>query len=58
MSSTNKSRSGQQQPMTDLKARVHNFLKRREQHWQQYVLPISQLNEELHPSQKITFEKI
>lgn len=44
--------------MTDLKARVHNFLKRREQHWQQYVLPISQLNEELHPSQKITFEKI
>lgn len=57
MSSTTKSKSGQQ-PMTDLKARVHNFLKRREQHWQQYVLPISQLNEELHPSQKITFEKI
>ena len=57
MSSTTKSKSGQQ-PMTDLKARVHNFLKRREQHWQQYVLPISQLNEELHPCQKITFEKI
>jgi hypothetical protein len=42
----------------DLKARVSNFLKRREQGWQQYVLPISSLNEQWHPSQKITFEKI
>lgn len=42
----------------DLKSRVHNFIKRRELGWQQYVLPISKLNEEWHPSQKITFEKI
>jgi len=42
----------------DIKSRVNNFVKRREQNWQQYVLPISKLNEEWHKSQKITFEKI
>jgi hypothetical protein len=45
-------------PLSDMKARVSNFMKRREQHWQHYILPISKLNCELHPSQKITFEKI
>jgi len=42
----------------DIKSRVNNFVKRREQNWQQYILPISKLNEEWHRSQKITFEKI
>jgi hypothetical protein len=45
-------------PTSDVKNRVTNFIKRREQNWQQYVLPISKLNEEWHKSQKITFERI
>ena len=45
-------------PLADVKHRVTNFIKRRENNWQQYVLPISKLNEQWHPSQKITFEKI
>jgi hypothetical protein len=45
-------------PTSDVKSRVTNFIKRREQNWQQYVLPISKLNEEWHKSQKITFERI
>ena len=45
-------------PTSDLKHRVTNILKRREQNWQHYVLPISKLNEEWHKSKKITFEKI
>lgn len=42
----------------DIKRRLHNFVRKREAGWQKYVLPISKLNEELHPSQKITFERI
>ncbi|CDW91563.1 UNKNOWN [Stylonychia lemnae] len=32
--------------------------KRREKGWEQYILPISKLNTELHLSQKISFDKI
>lgn len=34
----------------DIKDRVFNIVKRRELGWQQYVLPISKLNEQWHPS--------
>lgn len=44
--------------VNNMKHRLSNFLKRREQNWQQYVLPISKLNEQWHPTYKITFEKI
>ena len=48
----------QQVRVPDFKHRASNFLRRREGGWQQYVLPISKLNEGWHKSQKITFEKI
>jgi len=54
----NAPKQNQNEPVPDLKSRVTNFLNRRENGWQRYVLPISKLNEEWHPSQKITFEKI
>lgn len=55
----NGAKHNQKEPgVPDLKSRVTNFLHRRENGWQKYVLPISKLNEEWHPSQKITFERI
>ncbi len=44
--------------LPNMKHRLSNFLKRREQNWQHYILPISKLNENWHPNYKITFEKI
>eukprot|EP00347_Sterkiella_histriomuscorum_P005675 403355693 len=37
---------------------IEKFYKQRETKWDQYIAPISQINQELHPSQRVDFTRI